>query len=282
MKYIKQTIVAGCTIIKSVFPSTGKRKPGQKRKPKVNRSPESVKKTNLRNAIIKLTAIINANFKNGDYHIVLTNADNADPEEVKERLQKFLRRMRGRSKAKTKGFEWKWVAAIEYDGKRPHVHMVCTRVERKIIEACWTWGHVSFRPLDTDGEYSKLADYFCKETEETFRQPDAIQKQRYAHSRNCIIPQPRQKQITKAEYLAEIDHPEDHQEIKEGKVDPDTIERYDHLITEEQCLFCIIKAANPIEGYHKGRPAEYEPEYISTLQDDEENRGVTNERKAEL
>lgn len=272
MKYIKQTIVAGCTILKSVFPSTGKRKPGQKRKPKVNRSPESVRKANLRNAIIKLTAIINENFRNGDYHLVLTFADDPSLEEVKDRLQKFLRRMRGRSKAKTSGFEWKWVASIEHKGK-PHVHMVCSRVDRKIIEACWPWGHASFHPLDTDGEYSGLADYFCKETEETFREPDAIQKQRYTHSRNCIIPQPRQKQLTKAEYLDEINHPEDHEEIEEGKLDLDTIERYDHLITEEQCLFCIIRSAHPIEGYRKGRPAEYEPEYVSTMRDDEENRG---------
>lgn len=269
MKYIKQTIVAGCTILKSVFPSTGTRKPGQKRRPKVNKTPESVKKTNLRNAIIKLTAIINENFKNGDYHITLTNADDPSMEETKERMQKFLRRMRGRSKAKTSGFLWKWVAAIENKNK-PHIHMVCSRVDRKVIEACWTWGHVNFSPLDTDGEYSGLADYLVKETEETFREPDAIQKQRFTHSRNCVIPQPRQKQISKAEYLREIDYPS---EEADCVIDPDTIERYEHLITEEQCLFCIMKSAHPIEGYNKGRPAEYEPEYISTLQDDEENRG---------
>lgn len=270
MKYIKQTIVAGCTILKSVFPSTGERKPGQKRKQKVNKTPESVKKTNLRNAVIKLTAILNANFRNGDYHIVLTNADDPTLEEVKDRMQKFLRRMRGRSKAKTTGFEWKWVAAIEHKGKRPHLHMVCSRVDRKVIEACWTWGHVSFHPLDTDGEYSGLADYMTKETEETFRMPDAIQKQRYAHSRNLIIPQPRKKQITKAEYLREINDP---QPEAECTIDLDSIERYEHMITEEQCVFCIMKAAGPITDYRKGRPGEYEPEYVSSMEAGEENRG---------
>ena len=120
MKYIKQTIIAGCTILRSVFPSTGERKPGQKRTQRVNKSPESVMKTNLRNSILKLTAIINENFKNGDYHITLTHADDPTPEEAKERLNKFLDRMRGRSRAKTTGFDWKWVAVTEYKGKKPH------------------------------------------------------------------------------------------------------------------------------------------------------------------
>ena len=273
MKYIKQTIVAGCTILRSVYPSTGTRKPGQKRTQRVNRSPESVRKTNLRNAILKLTAILNANFQNGDYHITLTHEDDPTPEEAKERLTRFLERMRGRSKAKRKGFDWKWVATTEHVNKRPHSHVVCSRVDRKIIEACWTWGHVSFVPLDTDGQYSGLADYFCKETEKTFRDPDAVQRQRFTHSRNLIIPEPRNKQITKAEYLEEIRCPS---EEPGYKIDEDTVERYEHLLTEEECMFCIMKSGDPIERYTKGRKAEYEPFYKSTF---EENREVTNERE---
>lgn len=233
-------------------------------------------KTNLKNAILKLTAILNANFQNGDYHITLTHADDPTPEEAKERLNRFLTRMRGRSKAKTCGFLWKWVAVTEYENKRPHSHVVCSRVERKIIEACWTWGKVKFVPLDTDGEYSGLASYFCKETEKTFREADAVQRLRYSHSRNCIIPEPRNKQITKTEYLEEIRNPS---EEPGYKIDEDTVERYEHLLTEEECLFCIMKSGNPIKKYTKGRKADYEPYYKSTMTDQSENRGRTNERQ---
>ena len=49
---------------------------------------------------------------------------------------------------------------------------------------------VSYTHLDS-GEYSELASYLIKETEETFREEDSPFKQRYSCSRNLITPEPK-------------------------------------------------------------------------------------------
>ena len=116
MKYIRQTIIAGATAIRSVFSTTGERTKGQKRNVRVNLTPEKVQAVNLRNAIKKLTAILNENFTDGDYHITLTYAVEPTKEEAKENLRKFKKNMRERTKRK--GILWKWVAATEYLNER--------------------------------------------------------------------------------------------------------------------------------------------------------------------
>ncbi|MER2025553.1 MAG: hypothetical protein ABS879_08030, partial [Eubacteriales bacterium] len=108
MKIIRETIVAGRTIMRSLHPGVGKRTPGLKRKARQNQTPEKVAAVNFRNAVRKLTAILNHNFQDGDYHITLTYAAIVDPQEARIRLERFLRNMH--DYCKRHDIEWKRVA----------------------------------------------------------------------------------------------------------------------------------------------------------------------------
>ena len=94
MKYIRQTIIAGATAIRTIYSSTGERKPGLQRRARANMSPEKVQAVNLRNAIKKLTAILNHNFEDGDYHVTLTYRTEPTKEQAKNKLRKFKSNMR--------------------------------------------------------------------------------------------------------------------------------------------------------------------------------------------
>lgn len=256
MKYIRQTIIAGATAIRSIYSSTGMRTPGLQRKAHQNLTPEKVQAVNLRNAIKKLAAILNHNFCDGDFHVTLTYRDEPDPQTAKEILKRFKANMRDRMKRRD--LPWKWVVVTEYENQRIHHHIVCNREALTVILNCWKEGHVHHVQLDTNGNYYDLAEYLCKETEKTFRDPDAVARQRYDRSRNLIVPQPRNERITKREYEEEIRDPSG---IEGYRILEDTVSRYENELTREECLQCVMLAAAPVKRYRKGRPAEYEPHY---------------------
>jgi len=257
MKYIRQTIIAGSTAIRSIFTSTGERTPAQKRKARQNLTPEKVQAANLRNAIKKLTAILNANFSDGDYHVTLTYKDEPSKEDARDALRKFKARMRDRMKRR--GMDWKWVAVTEYENERIHHHIVCNREALDMVLSSWGHGHVHHIQLHTDGNYSDLAEYLCKETEKTFRDADAVARQRYDRSRNLIIPEPKNERISKREYEEEIRFPS---ELEGYRIIEDTVSRYENELTRDECLQCVmLSTGQPMKRYRKGRRGEYEPHY---------------------
>ena len=256
MKYVKQTIVAGSTIIRSIFASTGEKRKGASRSHRVNLTPEKVQAVNLRNAIKKLAAILNHNFSDGDYHVTLTYGSDPTPEEAREILKKFKKNMRARMKRAD--LPWKWVCVTEYENKRLHHHLVVNREALEVIERCWKQGHVHHVELNTHGNYYDLAEYLCKETEKTFRDPDAVARQRYDRSKNLTVPVPKNEQMTKKQYQEEIRWPSE----EDGyRIIEDTVNRYENELTREECLQCIMMSAAPMKRYRKGRATEYEPHY---------------------
>ena len=259
MKIIRETIVAGRTIMRSLHPGVGKRTPGLKRKAKQNQTPEKVAAVNFRNAVKRLTAILNNNFKDGDYHITLSYAAETDPQEAKACLDRFLRNMH--DYCKRHGIEWKRVAVTEYENKRVHHHVVCSGVEREIIEARWKHGHVNFRELYTKGCYHELADYLVKETEKTFRKPDAVSRQRYNPSRNIVVPVPKIEEVSKAQLNR------DPKPLKGYYIVSETVNRYEHEFYEIDCLEYIEATDAPvprIRSWKRGRPGKYEKLYRTT------------------
>ena len=257
MKYVRQTIIAGLTAIRTIYSSTGERTPGLKRKARQNLTPEKVQAVNLRNAIKKLTAILNNNFSDGDYHITLTYREEPDREEAKECLRKFKNNMRDRMKRRED--PWKWVIATEYENERIHHHVVCNREALDAVLDCWKHGHVHHIQLHTDGNYSDLAEYLCKETEKTFRDPDAMARQRYDRSRNLVVPEPKNETISRKEYEEELRFPS---EISGYSIIEDTVSRYENELTREECLQCVmLSTGQPMKRYRKGRRGDYDPHY---------------------
>ncbi len=169
MKYIQKTTIAGDTI---EIEKTRSARFGEKipRSQNENGTPKSVKEINRRNAIKKLTRILNANFWPNDLHIVLTYSDDylpTSPQEGQKLLDKFKRDMR--KAMQDEGKEFLYVAVTEGLSRRLHHHLVISAAEIDTLTRLWPWGAVRIRPLEKNREYSKLAEYLVKETDRTFR-----------------------------------------------------------------------------------------------------------------
>lgn len=258
MKVIRETIVAGKTIIQSYRASVRmKTVKGEKRKPKCNPTPESVRKVNLKNAVKNLTALLNANFTGRDYHLTLTYAgEEPTKEKAKTNLNNFMRRMK--YYCDTHDLEWKWVAVTEYENHRIHHHVVCSGIDPQVIHSKWTCGFVNFKSLDDDGNYYRLAEYLIKETEKTFRQPDSVNKKRYTSSRNLIIPE------IKKEVVSERMLNRDPVALKGYYIDQDTVNRYEHSILGVECLEYIqisLDETPRVKRWSKGQKTLKEKHY---------------------
>lgn len=188
MPYIKRIVKAGDTIeVKKYFSSRIGKKDRVQREEKMNVSSDKVQEINEKNAIEKLTWLINTNFGEGDLHIRLTYKDDyyPTPDEARENIRKFLRCLR--KEYKKQGLELKYVNSTEYENKRIHHHLVVNEFSPKIIQSLWQYGRVFFTPLDNKGDYSALAVYFVKETRKTFR-GNPVSAKRWNASKNLKKP----------------------------------------------------------------------------------------------
>ena len=193
MAYCKKTYIAGKTIIIEKGYRT-EYQAGSRRKNKENVSKEAVKNNNEKMAIKKLTLLMNANFKIGDLHLVLTyrKEDRPHPEEARKNLEKFIRKLRALYRKENK--ELKYIHTTEYKSSAIHHHLLINYFD--IAEISKLWKHGMVRPCITyTHDLSKLAEYFIKETSKTFREETSASKQRYIPSRNLYRPQPKVEKI---------------------------------------------------------------------------------------
>lgn len=165
-------------------------------------TPEEIAESNMRQAARKLARKINANFKPGDWHVVLMYKRDGRP--TPEQAQKYIKKLMDglRDLYKKNGLVLKYVHATEYKNKAIHHHLVINNVNDgkrttvEYIRELWKGdgkGSKQFIPLYDDGEYKRLAEYLIKETEKTFRDKNSPFRQRYSCSRNLIDPKPRNR-----------------------------------------------------------------------------------------
>lgn len=162
---------------------------------------EEIREANRRQARRELERLMNANFKPGDLHVILTYRKEIrpSPEEARKELENFLARLRRRFRKY--GFDLKYIVATEYLSKHIHHHLVVNNVNTgkettaDMIRMLWSKkkdgevrGNPKFVQLYDSGEYSQLADYLIKETEKSFRREDSAVGQRYSSSRNLVHP----------------------------------------------------------------------------------------------
>lgn len=138
---------------------------------------EEMPEANMRQASRKLARKINANFKPGDWHVVLTyhKETRPDPATAHKTIKKLIDGLRGRYRKN--GFEMKYILVTEYKNKAIHHHLIINNVNdgktttSDYIRELWKGnGNPKFVFLYDNGEYRRLADYFIKETEKTFRE----------------------------------------------------------------------------------------------------------------
>lgn len=167
--------------------------PGQKREKKKKKTPEDIRRQNEYNRWRKIQRIILANFKEGDWHLILKYRQGERPgtyEEAKEHRKKFLDRMR--DAYRKAGIQFKWIIVTERGkkGQVLHHHLVIEDIRRdgidtvKLVKKLWLYGNEFFVSLYGDGEYEKLAQYIVKaETKEECGWCT------YSRSRNLVVPE---------------------------------------------------------------------------------------------
>jgi len=257
MKIFRDTIAAGRTLMRRYTASTRiHTEKGMKRKPKTNPTPEAVQKINLKNAIWKLCVLLNSYFVGGDYHLVLTYANEPGKEEARKDVDKWIRNMR--AYYKKQGKEFHWVAVTEYENKRIHHHIVCSRADVEVIEKYWSKGWVNVKLLDDSGNYIKLAEYLIKETDKTFREDDSPNKTRYRRSRNMKLPEAQREEVSDKVLR------EGPEAVKGYYVDQDTVHTYDHAILGVECMQYIMVSLDPVprlKRWYRGQRVKVEGEY---------------------
>lgn len=257
MKYYRDTVVAGKTLMRRLIASTRvKNEKGEKRNPKINPTRETVQKVNLRNAVWTLCALLNTYFRKGDLWITFTYANEPDGAQAKKDLDKLIRKLREYHQKNNQTF--RWVAATEYKNKRIHHHFVCSRTELDVIEKYWSYGWVTPKFLDASGNYLKLAEYIVKETDKTFREGNSPNKTRYRRSRNMPLPEVKRETVTDKELK------EGPKKIKGYHVDRDTIHKYEHAILGVECMQYIMISLPPeprLKRWYRGKKIKFEGEY---------------------
>lgn len=232
MKVIRETCIAGKTILRAIRTVTSGNRKNEKRAIKKNPTKEAVKKNNQRIAERKLTMLLNHNFKNNDLHVTLTYNREPSKEEAKDTLTKFLRNLR--NYCKRNQIEFKYIHVTEYENKRIHHHVVINNLDLQVINKYWKVGFVKVSMLDESGNYKKLAEYLIKETSKTFRNQDSPVKQRYSCSRTIVTPEIKKERVHERELYRDI------KPLKGYYVDEDSIRRYEHAITKAECLEYIM------------------------------------------
>ena len=239
MKIYEETIVAGKTILRSIKISSGNH--GNKRGPKINITSDAVRKNNDRLAVKRLTADLNANFKGGDLHITLTYAEMPSLMQAKKDREKFLKDLR--NELRKTGMELKYIAVTEYKNKRPHHHIVVNTDDLTLINQLWGKGRVHSTPLDSEGNYYKLAEYLIKETTKTFREEDSLHKRRYSCSRSIVHPAVKRQEVD----LSKLE--EDPEPIRGYYIPKECERRFEHPVTGLEHLEYIEVALDKPRKY---------------------------------
>ena len=220
MPYIEEKCYAGDTIeIRKYYSSRYKVK-GIKRSENKKPTVEEQKVVNSKRAEKELRRIINTNFKEGDYHLVLTYRKEdrtEDKEEIKKQMAKFVRGMR--EEYKKQGLEFKYVHVAEV-GERGalHHHLVVNAIDPKVINKLWKYGRVKINLLDETGQYKKLASYLIKYTDKVIGTEREIYGKRWNSSKNLEKPRIKKRIVSsKRGYNAEA------REIKGYYIDKETV-----------------------------------------------------------
>lgn len=262
MKVIEETCVAGRTIDRIIKVTSGCHK--EKRKKKMNVTPEKVQKNNDRLAVKTLMRLLNANFKYGDLHIVLTYEYAPDKLQAKKDRDAVIKKLR--RQMKKLGKKLKYIAVTEYKHTRIHHHLVVNCDDIQMIEEAWNKGWVKFVGLDDTGNYIDLAEYLIKETSKTIREEGSVCKRRYAASTNLIKPVVKRSEVDVSKLF---DEPTP---IDGYYIPKDYARRYEHEITGLEHLEYIMVALDKPRSYKvwpRGKVVKYK-EYFKVNYEEEQ------------
>lgn len=178
--------------------------PKGKRGKKHERTSETVIRYNQKLKERQLQRILCANFKEGDWHLVLSYRKEDRPgsmEQAKKDIRNFLRKLKNRFKKA--GYELKYICATER-GKQGacHHHLILQDIvdgvfsTKQAVMDHWK-GARHFTPLYDQEAYMQLAEYIAKK--ET-KEGGGVS---YTRSRNLIVPKAKIRRIRAKEWAEE-------------------------------------------------------------------------------
>ena len=227
MPYIESICVAGKTIEVERYYTSRYGSRGQTRSERVRPTPEEQLRINNRIAETKLRRLINANFTEGDYHVVLSykrarGEPHRERDEMREDAARFMRLLR--REYRDRGMELKYIHVPEVGTKGArHHHLIVNKSEVEILQRCWPHGRIHVNPLDGSGNYKDLAAYLIKYSSRKHPEDEKLSGKRWNASRNLIHPEPVKKIISsRSWYRAEAKVPRKYQSTH--IVDKDSIQ----------------------------------------------------------
>ena len=198
MPYKEEICRAGKTKQYTYYYSIRADQKGGSRRAKENKTSEAQKKVNSRQAVKKLTWILNENFDGTSLYVTWSYEKDKRPAEkgqLKSDAEKLLRKLRQIYRKEEKELKYVWVAERGERGAA-HIHMVVNEIEARKLKDCWDKGWITIKPMDDSGQYAKLASYFVKYSEKTMKTEEGFGGRRYNSSKNLKIPEPEKKTVS--------------------------------------------------------------------------------------
>lgn len=239
MPYILEKCVAGKTIEVSKYYTVKFHPAFAKREAKTNKSSEAQQKVNQRKACKQLRRLLNANFSDGDFLVRLDfhKRRDIDSSEMQQLMQQFLRRLRSEFKKQDKDLKYIYVKEVGPKGGR-HIHLVMSKTSIEILTKHWPHGGIHIDPLNTNGQYSKIAEYFIKYAGRTEQTEGELIGKRYYSSRNLVKPKVTKKVISARQFRKEIKEKEgfylDKDSVAEGISEVTGFEYFSYTLIRTQ------------------------------------------------
>ncbi len=176
--------------------------PGLPRQKRRKKTPDEMAAQNRWRRKRELRRLIEMNFGEGDWHVILTCRPQDRPEkgEAPQRIRAFRDKLR--TAYKKRGWCLKYIITCEV-GQRgaTHWHMIVNdqhdgeQSTAQLIRRLWPWGRPYFSPMDDSGEYERLAEYIVKQTGTRISREETVEKLSYMRSRNLIRPVVRTEKV---------------------------------------------------------------------------------------
>ena len=201
MPYVEEICKAGLTIEVSKYFTYRTHGKGVKRSPNQDKTPESMKKVNQRRAGIRLRRLLNTNYQDGDFLIRLDfhKWKPIDSIEMQSMIATAIRRLKRIYQKNGIPLKYVYVKEVGKRGSR-HIHMVVNRIDTEVIRKWWEYGGIHIDPLNTQGQYGKIAEYFIKYAATTEETEGKLIGKRWYASQNLKEPEIK-KRIIRSGYF---------------------------------------------------------------------------------
>ncbi|GMB00409.1 hypothetical protein [Pelosinus sp. IPA-1] len=192
MSYREKITTAGK--IKDVIKYHTSRNTSSKRPRNKNMNPTSElqKKGNERRSYESLYYDMSENFKEDDLYLTCTygkNMEEPQPKEAKSLFKKAIDKLR--YQYKKVGAVLKYIGVTEHKKGRIHHHLLINNVQLgiKAIKKVWNLGFTKIQLFGGEPEdCERLANYFIKESKNTFNTEDKVHGRRWISSNNLVHP----------------------------------------------------------------------------------------------